>query len=448
MNYKFFLSVTAFTLMILVQANAQSTSWVNLQVPGGGKLGVNFIESGFISPGDCQYGGRIYYDEAKDMLKIVTKQNNIENVGLCFRRAYPRVGVGNFTNASDIAAPLTIKGTTNNAQLEMGNHNTYDNYIQSYDRVAAGYKNLTFITKSGGTMTLLTSGNVGIGTTTPSKLFEIYGQHGETVTPAIRLINRGIGSGMGTWFAWDISNIGTTLEFSYGTANNTNLSTAIKYKFNGSGELYAAKFTDINSSGYFLDPSNAGMALKVEGTIETKSDVIINSNDDGALVLDNTGGKAQFIYFYTNGEPNSWNTTYRKAFMGLDFNGSDFVLNNKGKIKLVSGTYFSLTSNNFKVTDTGIVYAREVNVMNGPFPDYVFKPDYKLRSIDEVEKYIIDNKHLPGMPTEDEVTKTGVNISEMNNILIEKIEELTLYMIELKNENEVLKNRMDLLEEK
>ena len=75
--------------------------------------------------------------------------------------------------------------------------------------------------------------------------------------------------------------------------------------------------------------------------------------------------------------------------------------------------------------------------------DYVFAPDYKLKSLEEVEAFTKANKHLPGMQSAAELVKDGgIDVSEMLTKQMEKIEELTLYMIEMKKENTQLKKDM------
>jgi hypothetical protein len=69
----------------------------------------------------------------------------------------------------------------------------------------------------------------------------------------------------------------------------------------------------------------------------------------------------------------------------------------------------------------------------------VFDKNYKLKSLEEVEKYIVENHHLPDVPSELEIKNTEVNILEMQKIQMKKIEELTLYIIELKRELNNLK---------
>ena len=83
----------------------------------------------------------------------------------------------------------------------------------------------------------------------------------------------------------------------------------------------------------------------------------------------------------------------------------------------------------------GMVRANEVKVtVNGA--DFVFEPDYYLRPLAEVEQFIIENKHLPEIAPAVAMEQDGVNMGEFQMQLLQKIEELTLYVIELKKENE------------
>jgi hypothetical protein len=67
--------------------------------------------------------------------------------------------------------------------------------------------------------------------------------------------------------------------------------------------------------------------------------------------------------------------------------------------------------------------------------DYVFAPTYKLRSLSEVAEFVQANKHLPGVPSASDVVEHGIDVAKMDAKLLEKIEELTLYSIELEKEN-------------
>jgi hypothetical protein len=85
------------------------------------------------------------------------------------------------------------------------------------------------------------------------------------------------------------------------------------------------------------------------------------------------------------------------------------------------------------------VYAKKITVQSS-WSDFVFKPEYKLISLYEVEKYIKENGHLEGMPTEQEVKENGVELGDMTSKLLQKIEELTLYVIDQNREIEKLKD--------
>ena len=83
-----------------------------------------------------------------------------------------------------------------------------------------------------------------------------------------------------------------------------------------------------------------------------------------------------------------------------------------------------------KLTVAGNINSREVKVSVDAGADFVFEKDYALPSLQEVEKFVTENKHLPEIASAKEMQKEGINLSEMNMKLLQKIEELTLYVIE------------------
>ncbi|MCZ8216647.1 MAG: hypothetical protein O9262_10435, partial [Cyclobacteriaceae bacterium] len=101
-----------------------------------------------------------------------------------------------------------------------------------------------------------------------------------------------------------------------------------------------------------------------------------------------------------------------------------------------------------KLTVRGTVYSKEVkvDVNAGTVPDYVFEPSYKLPTLTEIENYIKANKHLPEVPSAKEMEANGINLSEMNMLLLKKVEELTLHVIELKKNNDNLTKRLTTVE--
>ena len=95
------------------------------------------------------------------------------------------------------------------------------------------------------------------------------------------------------------------------------------------------------------------------------------------------------------------------------------------------------------------IWAKEIRVsLTNPWADYVFNANYKLKSLTELEYYIKQNGHLPEIPKSKEVEATGVNVGEMQTKLLQKIEELTLYIIEQNKAIEELKQVVKLQNEK
>ncbi|MBQ8957372.1 MAG: hypothetical protein IJ057_02535 [Bacteroidales bacterium] len=89
----------------------------------------------------------------------------------------------------------------------------------------------------------------------------------------------------------------------------------------------------------------------------------------------------------------------------------------------------------------GTIRAKEVVVSLDGWCDYVFLPNYKLTGLYELEAYIKEYSHLPNVPSECEVLENGVQLGEMNAVLLEKVEELTLYVIELQKQIDELKRQ-------
>jgi len=91
----------------------------------------------------------------------------------------------------------------------------------------------------------------------------------------------------------------------------------------------------------------------------------------------------------------------------------------------------------------GTIRANEIKVNTdwADYPDFVFKPDYKLPTLDEVETHINNHGHLPGIPSANEASKDGISLGEMNVKLLQKIEELTLYILEQEKRIKKLEER-------
>ena len=88
-------------------------------------------------------------------------------------------------------------------------------------------------------------------------------------------------------------------------------------------------------------------------------------------------------------------------------------------------------------------WATKINVaLAGDFPDYVFNPNYKLMSLDSLSEYLAKEKHLPNTPTAETVKLEGMDLGELTRLQQEKIEELTLYMIELHKKIQILEAKL------
>jgi len=94
----------------------------------------------------------------------------------------------------------------------------------------------------------------------------------------------------------------------------------------------------------------------------------------------------------------------------------------------------------------GTITAKEIKVTDTGWADFVFDDNYTLPSLDDVASFISEHKHLPDMPSAKEVKEKGLSVSEILTKQMQKIEELTLYLIELKKENDALKSRITSLE--
>ena len=104
-------------------------------------------------------------------------------------------------------------------------------------------------------------------------------------------------------------------------------------------------------------------------------------------------------------------------------------------------------SPDYKLSVLGKIRATEIVVETG-WSDFVFDDNYSLKTLSEVEKFIKENKHLPDVPSASEVEKNGVSLGKSDSILLQKIEELTLYIIEQNKKIENLQKKVEVLENK
>ena len=142
----------------------------------------------------------------------------------------------------------------------------------------------------------------------------------------------------------------------------------------------------------------------------------------------NNPGYGEGLNFWQPSGANQGTTNYR------------LFLADNGKIGI--GTQFPQA----ELSVNGTILAKEVRVNTSStyWPDYVFENEYKMMTLSELEKYVNEYKHLPGIPSASEVEESGsVDLGEMNTLLLQKVEELTKYIIDLQKQIDELKNRKE-----
>lgn len=133
----------------------------------------------------------------------------------------------------------------------------------------------------------------------------------------------------------------------------------------------------------------------------------------------------------------------------ITFNASKYTFNFDGNgVMTVNGKIVCKEELKVAEVNTEQINAKEINVALNQAADYVFDEQYPLQPLNEVEAYVKENKHLPGIPSAEEFSAKGMNVSEMSNLLLEKVEELTLHLIQMQKEMELLKAKNEELERK
>jgi len=184
----------------------------------------------------------------------------------------------------------------------------------------------------------------------------------------------------------------------------------------------------------------------IHGKLDVRNNITLWGNnpsipeEHGQIVFENTNHGVRrvgnVVDVFTSGGPESGITFTPRAYNGST--GSYSIMNVAMKIAYNGNIGIGTSNPTSKLTVAGNINSREVKVIVDAGADFVFANDYNLPALDAVDKYIKENKHLPEIPSADEMKKDGINLSEMNIKLLQKIEELTLYTIEQQKNTEKL----------
>lgn len=202
-----------------------------------------------------------------------------------------------------------------------------------------------------------------------------------------------------------------------------------------------------NTANVGIGTTTPQVKLDVRGSLNATRVTLFEEWDNVLCSVDN-GNNYQLIGTYRgwdtkgiyiggynagNAAPVGHNYVTERVYIGNPTFNSNYL-----SVDLLNGGVGIGTTNpgTFRLAVEGKIGAREVRVTNtNPWPDYVFSPSYKRLDLFNLEEYIKKNNHLPNMPSAEEVKNNGIELGHMNARLLEKIEELTLYVIELKKEN-------------
>lgn len=284
----------------------------------------------------------------------------------------------------------------------------------------------------------LISGNVGIGTTSPSAKLHIFNSYDAGNTTGFKMFYQG---------SWGTASYATNFRFI--DISSTEGGKVLQANGYGIGigydpPAYASADKLYVDGNVGIGTVTPGAKLDVNGNIRlNQNSTLYFDNSNGSFIRQTNGGALDIDASTGAGNGNITLSPASTGSLYLNYGSGNkiffcngaatpiSVINSDGSMGL--GT---TDPHGYKLAVNGTIHSKQVIVDLIGWPDYVFKKDYKLMPLAQVKSYIDQNQHLPGLPTDKEVESKGLDVGEMNKLLTKKVEELTLYLIDLKAEKD------------
>jgi len=344
----------------------------------------------------------------------------------------------------DVLLETTGTGIRISSELEVGSARMYLTTTGSGGFYAMDETDvLNLMLRSKGS-SFFKGGNIGIGTSTPTYLLDVAKN---TTAPTIAVRNLGGAGGAGIRI------------FDQASSSDWHLKTTSTGTFrlrdqqNGQNVIEIENNSQTNSL-YIQQSGNIGM-----GTSSPSSLLEVAKSTIGPLIVIHNLGGLGGAGFSMIDDLNNGSWKFKSAAAGgfkIRDHASSMDVFVIEKNAMANAIYVQAGGNigigtstpGSKLAVNGKIDCKEVEIYITGWSDFVFDEGYQLKPLNDLENYIKENKHLPGVPTEKEAIENGISVGKMNAVLLEKIEELTLYVIDLKKENDKMKKEINDLKDK